>query len=147
MSDVISLMKRIEIQRLSERFRFSSIIGESQEMLKVINVAKKIADSNATTVLFEGESGTGKDLLAKVIHYQSSRADNPFIEINCTALPDGLVESELFGYEKGGFTDAKISKPGLFELANSGSIYLDEIGDMPIGTQAKLLKVIEDKTL
>ncbi|HEB01618.1 MAG TPA: sigma-54-dependent Fis family transcriptional regulator, partial [Nitrospirae bacterium] len=97
-------------------------------------------------VFINGESGTGKDLVAKVVHYQSSRAGKPFMEINCTALPDTLVESELFGYEKGAFTDAKATKKGLFEMADGGTVFLDEIGDMQPATQAKLLKVIENKS-
>ncbi len=147
-AETVSLKKDVSTYRhiLSEKYQFSSIIGESAEIKKVVEIARKIAASDATTILLQGESGTGKDLLAKVIHYQSRRADKPFLEINCTALPESLIESELFGYEKGAFTDAKTAKKGLFELADGGTIYLDEIGDMKIGTQTKLLKVIENKT-
>jgi len=147
-AETVSLRKDVSTYRhiLSERYNYSSIIGESEEIKKIKEIAKKIATSDATTILLQGESGTGKDLLAKVIHYQSRRADRPFLEINCTALPESLIESELFGYEKGAFTDAKSTKKGLFELADGGTIYLDEIGDMKLGTQAKLLKVIENKT-
>ncbi|MCX7793506.1 MAG: sigma-54 dependent transcriptional regulator [Thermodesulfovibrionales bacterium] len=147
-AETVSLRKDVSTYRhiLSERYNFSSIIGESAEIKKVIEIAKKIAYSDATTILLHGESGTGKDLLAKVIHYQSKRADKPFLEINCTALPESLIESELFGYEKGAFTDAKSTKKGLFELADGGTVYLDEIGDMKLGTQTKLLKVLENKT-
>jgi two-component system response regulator AtoC len=131
--------------QLSSRYGFESIIGQSSPMKKVFELIEKVARSDATTVLLQGESGTGKDLVAKVIHYQSARGEKPFIEINCTALPETLIESELFGYEKGAFTDAKAPKKGLFELADSGTIYLDEIADMKLSTQAKLLKVIENK--
>jgi len=109
-------------------------------------MVQKISRSDATTVLLQGESGTGKDLVAKAIHYESSRAGNPYLEVNCTSLPETLIESELFGHEKGAYTDAKTKKDGLFELADGGTVLLDEIGDMPLDTQAKLLKVIENKT-
>ncbi len=131
---------------LTASYGYDSIIGESPEIKKTFSLIGKIAKSDATTVFINGESGTGKDLVAKVIHYQSSRNGNPFMEINCTALPDTLVESELFGYEKGAFTDAKATKKGLFELADGGTVFLDEIGDMPSATQAKLLKIIENKS-
>ncbi len=132
-------------EQLSGRYGFDSVIGESAAMQEVFTLTQKICRSDATTVLIQGESGTGKDVTAKVIHYQGQRADQPFMEINCTALPDNLIESELFGHERGAFTDAKTSKKGLFELADGGTIFLDEIGDMTLGTQAKLLKVIEGK--
>lgn len=131
---------------LANKYGFDSIIGKSDEMTKVFHFIKKISISESTTVLIQGESGTGKDLVAKVIHYQSARADRPFMEINCTALPETLIESELFGYEKGAFTDAKAMKKGLFELTEGGTIFLDEIGDMKLSTQAKLLKVLESKS-
>jgi transcriptional regulator with PAS, ATPase and Fis domain len=107
---------------------------------------KKVAASPATTILFQGESGTGKDLFAKAIHFYSSRADRPFLAVNCAALPDNLVESELFGYERGAFTDARQQKKGLLELADGGTIFLDEIGEMPMGLQAKLLRVLEEQS-
>ncbi len=146
--ETVSLKKEvIELKsRLSAQYGFDNIIGESEQMKEVFELIKKVAASDASTVLIQGESGTGKDLVAKVIHYQSRRADKPFMEVNCTALPESLIESELFGYEKGAFTDAKTMKKGLFELADGGSIFLDEIGDMKLSTQAKLLKVIESKT-
>jgi len=133
-------------EQITSRYGFDTLVGESPEMLNTVEMLKKIALSDATTVLITGESGTGKDVTAKMIHYQGQRADQPFMEINCTALPDTLIESELFGHEKGAFTDAKTAKKGLFELADGGSIFLDEIGDMQLTTQAKLLKVIESKT-
>ena len=146
--ETASLRKEVSQFRstLTARFGFDSIIGESPEIRKTFNLISKVAKSDATTIFINGESGTGKDLVAKVIHYQSSRTGSPFMEINCTALPDTLVESELFGYEKGAFTDAKATKKGLFELADGGSVFLDEIGDMKPATQAKLLKVIENKS-
>ena len=133
-------------ENLSSKYGFSSIIGESESIKKVFEIIAKIAKSDATTIFINGESGTGKDMTAKVIHYQSARAEKPFMEINCTALPDTLVESELFGHEKGAFTDAKAMKMGLFEMAHGGTVFLDEIGDMQPSTQAKLLKVIENKS-
>ncbi len=146
--ETIRLKKEVSQLRkqLALRYGFNSMIGQSEKMREIFEVIKKIARSNATTVLLQGESGTGKDLAAKVIHYQSRRADKPFMEINCTALPENLIESELFGYEKGAFTDAKTTKKGLFELADGGTIFLDEVGDMSLTTQAKLLKVIEGKS-
>lgn len=146
--ETVSLRKEVSEFRkqISSKYGFDSIIGHSDQMKSVFNLIAKVSKSDASTVLLQGESGTGKDLAAKIVHYQSARADKPFMEINCTALPDSLVESELFGHEKGAFTDAKAMKKGLFELSDGGSIYLDEIGDMTHGTQAKLLKVIEDKS-
>jgi DNA-binding NtrC family response regulator len=145
--ETVSLRKEVSQFRsqLSVKYGFDSIIGQSDNMKSVFDLLAKIARSDASTVFMQGESGTGKDLAAKVIHYQSLRSEKPFMEINCTALPETLVESELFGHEKGAFTDAKSMKKGLFELANGGTVYLDEIGDMMPGTQAKLLKVIENK--
>ena len=132
--------------QIAKQFGFANIIGKSEQMKKIMDLVRKVAKSDATTILLQGESGTGKDLIAKVIHYESSRAARPFMDINCTALPDTLIESELFGFEKGAFTDAKQLKKGLFELADGGTIFLDEIGDLKPSTQAKLLKVIEGKT-
>jgi DNA-binding NtrC family response regulator len=146
--ETVSLRKEVSQFRnqLSTRYGFDSIIGQSDGMKNIFDLITKVAKSDASTVFVQGESGTGKDIVAKVIHYQSNRSEKPFMEINCTALPETLVESELFGHEKGAFTDAKTMKKGLFEMANGGSVYLDEIGDMMPGTQAKLLKVIENKS-
>ncbi|MBI4843212.1 MAG: sigma-54-dependent Fis family transcriptional regulator [Nitrospirae bacterium] len=145
--ETVDLKKEVNFLRgeQHQKYRFESIICESEIMKNIISLAKKIAESDANTVLIQGESGTGKTLISRAIHYHSARASKPFVEITCTALPETLVESELFGYEKGAFTDAKSAKKGLFELADGGTVYLDEIGDMKPSTQAKFLKVIEEK--
>ncbi len=129
-----------------DTYSFNNIIGESEEMQEIITLSKKVSESDANTILIQGESGTGKSLLARAIHYHSARASEPFVEVTCTAIPEALIESELFGHEKGAFTDAKASKKGLFEVASGGTIYLDEIGDIKLATQAKLLRALEDKT-
>ena len=123
-----------------------NIIGESRQIKSLMEVLGKVARSEASTVLVQGESGTGKEVVAKWIHYSSNRADKPFIAINCAAVPATLLESELFGHEKGAFTDAKATKKGLFELADGGTVFLDEIGDMEMGMQAKLLRFLEDRS-
>jgi len=116
-------------------------VGTSPVIQEVVRLTGKVAQSEATTVLIQGESGTGKDLLAKAIHYESARAEEAFTEIACTAMAEALLESELFGHERGAFTDAKLQKKGLVELAQGGTLFLDEIGDMSGGLQAKLLRV------
>ncbi|NOY46096.1 MAG: sigma-54-dependent Fis family transcriptional regulator [Deltaproteobacteria bacterium] len=132
--------------RHAHRLGFDGIIAGCPRMQEVLSVARRVARSSSTTVLLTGESGTGKDVLARAIHYESPRADRPFMPINCTALPEELLESELMGYEKGAFTDAKKTKKGLFELADGGTIFLDEIGDMKLGLQSKLLRFLEDRS-
>jgi DNA-binding NtrC family response regulator len=127
-------------------FGFEQIIGESPAILEMISLARKVAGSEVSSVLLQGESGTGKDLLAKAVHYGSRRADSPFVAINCAAIPANLIESELFGYEKGAFTDAKSRKEGLFEQAEGGTLFLDEIGELELSLQAKLLRVLEEGT-
>jgi transcriptional regulator with PAS, ATPase and Fis domain len=122
------------------------IIAESQAMRDLLSLVNKVAVSEATSVLVEGENGTGKDLIAKTLHYQSQRQSGPFMAINCAAIPETLLESELFGYEKGAFTDARAQKRGLFELADQGTLFLDEIGEMPLSLQTKLLRVLENQT-
>ena len=122
-----------------------SFVTESPRMRQVLAFVRKVASSEASSILIEGESGTGKDLIAKMFHYQSLRQAHPFIAINCSAIPENLLEAELFGYEKGSFTDAKNQKRGLVELADKGSLLLDEIGEMPMLLQAKLLRVLEDQ--
>jgi len=130
---------------LKKRYSLQNLIGISDKMQEVFKTVLKAARTRATILLI-GESGTGKELIAKAIHYESDRSKGPFIAINCAAIPENLLEAELFGYEKGAFTGALISKPGKFELANGGTIFLDEIGDLPLSLQAKLLRVIQDKT-
>jgi PAS domain S-box-containing protein len=122
------------------------VIAESPGMRDVLNFVRRVAASEATTILLEGENGTGKDLVAKTLHYQSLRQAEPFIAINCAAIPETLLESELFGYEKGAFTDARSQKRGIFELADKGTLFLDEIGEIPLMLQAKLLRVLEEQT-
>ncbi len=124
---------------------FDAVVGRSPKMREVLDLATKVAASSATTVLLQGESGTGKDLLAKSIHLASGRADRPYMDINCASIPENLLESELFGHERGAFTDARGQKKGLFELADGGTILLDEVGEMRTDLQAKLLRVIEEK--
>jgi len=136
-------VEQVRSQRARE-FNFRQIVGESPAMKKTLALAAKVAESEVSSVLLQGESGTGKDLVAKAIHYGSQRAGNPFIAINCAALPATLIESELFGYEKGAFTDAKARKQGLFEQAEGGTLLLDEIGELELSLQAKLLRVLEE---
>lgn len=122
-----------------------TIIGESPQIKKVINEAKRIAENSTTTTLIFGESGTGKELFARLLHNYSPNANQPFIDINCGAIPETLLESELFGYEKGAFSGAFMKKQGLFELADGGTIFLDEIGNTTTNFQMKLLKAVENK--
>lgn len=136
--------KRMLTEALSERYNLEGIIGRSTAMRNIMELVKKVAPTDIT-VLITGESGTGKSLLAKVIHFLSRRKDKPFVTINCSAIPETLLEAELFGYEKGAFTGAYTSKKGKFELADGGTVFLDEIGDMPLSLQPKLLRVIQDK--
>jgi DNA-binding NtrC family response regulator len=133
-------------QELREQFGFENIVGQSPELQKIKALAGDIA-ATESTVLISGESGTGKELLARAIHYASGRRGGPLVAINCAAIPENLLESELFGYEKGAFTDAKKAKPGRFLLAHRGTLFLDEIGEMSMPIQAKLLRVIEDRML
>ncbi len=142
------LRKEVEILReqFQRRFGFESIIGESRELLKVLEKVKKIAPTEAT-VLITGETGTGKELIAKAIHNLSRRADKPFVSVNCAALPEQLLESELFGHAKGAFTGAISARRGLIEEAHGGTLFLDEIGDTPLSIQVKLLRALEDKTI
>jgi two-component system response regulator AtoC len=128
------------------KFGIKNIIGDSRHMKQVLDMVRKIAKSDASTVLIQGESGTGKELIARAIHMESARSDKPFMAINCAAVPETLLESELMGHEKGAFTDAKSQKRGLFEVADGGTLFLDEIGDMEMGMQAKLLRVLEERT-
>ncbi len=139
------LKKTQELQQaLFERFNIESIVGHSVAMRDVINLIKKVSIS-PVTVLILGESGTGKELVAKAIHYNSQRATKLFTAINCAAIPENLIESELFGYEPGAFTGATTRKKGLFEATNGGTLFLDEIGDLPLLTQSKILRVLQEK--
>ena len=128
----------------AQQFSFDQIIGQSPAMKEMLAISQKVAASEVSSVLLQGASGTGKDLVAKAIHYQSNRNEGPFVAINCAAIPGTLIESELFGYEKGAFTDAKARKEGLFEQAEGGTLFLDEIGELEISLQAKLLRVLEE---
>lgn len=140
------LKREVARLRTETKKTVPNIVGSSKQTNYLLGVLDKVARSEASTVLVQGESGTGKELVAKWIHYSSNRAEKPFIAINCAAVPATLLESELFGHEKGAFTDAKATKKGLFELADGGTVFLDEIGDMEMGMQAKLLRFLEDRS-
>jgi len=131
-------------EALGQKYQFENIIGRSQVMQDIFATIMRVAGTRAT-VLLAGESGVGKDMIARAIHQHSPRRDRPFVKINCTALPENLMESELFGYEKGAFTGANISKAGKFEAADTGTVFLDEIGDVPPAIQVKLLRVLQDR--
>lgn len=149
------IKKELDVRRLQEenrdlrealgkRYEFTNIVARSAKMQEVLAVVDRVAPTNST-VLLGGESGAGKDLIARAIHQHSRRSSGPFVKINCAAIPENLLESELFGYEKGAFTGAVTSKPGKFELADKGSIFLDEIGDVPPAIQVKLLRVLQER--
>ena len=142
---------RTEVESLRGEVRrragYHDVIGVSRKITELMKFVYKVAASEATTILIQGESGTGKDLVAKAIHYHSSRAERPFVAINCSAIPETLMEAELFGHEKGAFTDAKAMKKGLFEVADGGTLFLDEIGELSPLLQAKLLRVLEDQVI
>ena len=142
---------RSEVQTLRGEVRrrtgYHEIVSPSAKMTELMAFVRKVAASEATTILIQGESGTGKDLIAKAIHYESSRQEKPFVAINCSAIPETLMEAELFGHEKGAFTDAKAMKKGLFETADGGTLFLDEIGELSPLLQAKLLRVLEDQVI
>lgn len=129
---------------LESKYNFSTIVGNSPKILQALKLASQVASQN-TTVMLVGESGTGKELFAKAIHYNSSRASRPFVAINCSAFPDTLFESELFGYEKGAFTGADKTKPGKIALASGGTLFLDEVTSMSAHAQAKMLRVIQER--
>jgi DNA-binding NtrC family response regulator len=139
---------RTEIRRLQHEveahYHFDRIIGKSPAMQRVFALVDRLKDSHVN-VLVTGESGTGKELIARTLHYHSSRKQGPFVPVNCAALPEPLLESELFGYRRGAFTDARTDKPGLFVAAHNGTLFLDEVGELPLPLQAKLLRVLEDK--
>ncbi len=133
------------VDALESRYRFDKIIGKSKSMLAVFDIIQKVADTKAT-VLITGESGSGKELIAKAIHFNSPRRNNPFVAVSCAALSETLLESELFGHERGAFTGAAAMRKGRFELADGGTLFLDEIGDVPASVQVKLLRVLEEMT-
>lgn len=146
--DTLSLRLRFldEFEKQKQRYYFGKIVAQSRKMKEVLDMAARVAQSDRTTVLLQGESGTGKELLARAIHYHSPRAEKPIVAINCAAIPENLLESELFGYEAGAFTDARKRKIGLLEKADEGTVFFDEIGDMSLALQAKILRVLEDGT-
>src|SRR6516165_3005417 len=131
-------------EALNQRYQFENIIGRSSVMQEIFGTVVRIAPTRAT-VLLCGESGVGKDVIARAIHHHSPRKDRPFVKINCTAIPENLMESELFGYEKGAFTGANTTKPGKFEQADTGTVFLDEIGDVPASIQVKLLRILQER--
>src|SRR5437773_1865671 len=144
-------LERSRLQREVEHWRSmplgeQSMIGESAGLKRVLQRLEKAGRSGTVTVLIQGETGSGKELMARYLHAHSARTQGPFVELNCSAIPEQLLESELYGHEKGAFTDAKRFKKGLFELADGGTLFLDEIGEMTPGLQAKLLRVLESRT-
>lgn len=138
---------KVLVKTQSEKYGITSIIGRSKKIEEIFNIIKKVAQSGANSVLILGESGTGKELIARALHYESKRAIWPFVAINCSAIPSNLLESELYGHEKGAFTDAKERKIGLFEKAHKGTLFLDEIGDMSYDLQTKLLRTLEERKI
>lgn len=147
-SEMLALRVRMRdtVQTQKTRFDFGRVVTQNEQMREMLEMARKASESDKTTILIQGESGTGKEVLAKAIHYHSPRAQDSLVELNCAALPDTLMESELFGYEPGAFTDARRRKEGLLEKANGGTLFLDEIGNMSFNVQAKLLRVLEEGT-
>lgn len=142
---VLELKNKVQLlEYQADKFLYEDMIGSSSAMRGVFETIAKVAESPDTTILIMGESGTGKELVAKAIHNKSQRKDKPFVTVNCTALQAQLLESELFGHERGAFTDAKTMKKGLFEVADGGTIFLDEVGDMSVGVQSQLLRVLEE---
>lgn len=147
-TEMLALRVRVRdtVESAKGRYDFGRVITQNPATIKTLEVSRKAAESDHTTILIQGESGTGKGVFAKAIHYSSPRATLPLLELNCAALPDTLLESELFGYEPGAFTDARRRKEGLLERANGGTVFLDEIGNMSLSVQAKLLRVLEEGT-
>jgi DNA-binding NtrC family response regulator len=133
--------------REASKYRFEGILGESHSLRQALDRAALVIPHATVTLLLTGETGTGKELLARAIHYNGPRRDAPFVDVNCAAIPDTLLESELFGHEKGAFTDATTTKPGLFEVASGGTLFLDEIGHLPLPLQGKLLRALEERAI
>lgn len=144
----LKLEREVNLLRMQNtaQLGFNSIIGKSKAVRDLIELSRQISTSKASTVLLLGETGTGKDLLARAIHNERNRSDAPFVTINCSSLPETLLESELFGHEKGAFTDAHKQKKGLFEVADGGTVFLDEIGEISMGVQVKLLNILENRS-
>ncbi|HKS75930.1 MAG TPA: sigma-54 dependent transcriptional regulator [Terriglobales bacterium] len=147
-TEMLALRVRVRdtVESAKGRYDFGRVVTENPAMIRMLETSRKAAESQHTTILIQGESGTGKGVFAKAIHYSSPRASMPLLELNCAALPDTLLESELFGFEPGAFTDARRRKEGLLERANGGTVFLDEIGNMSASVQAKLLRVLEEGT-
>lgn len=133
-------------EAISREHRFSNLIGKSKPMQEIFQLIRRLSDS-AVNTLITGESGSGKEMVAKAIHYNSPRKNHPFIAVNCAAIPEALLESELFGHARGAFTDARLEKRGMFEEAHRGTLFLAEIGEIPLGLQPKLLRAIEEKAV
>ena len=141
------LKENLQLQKaLFDKFKIEGIIGHSRKMVEAVEIMKKVSSSNVT-VLVLGESGTGKELAARAIHYNSPRRIRPFTAVNCAAIPENLIESELFGYEPGAFTGATSRSIGLFEATDGGTIFLDEVGDLPALTQSKILRILQDREI
>lgn len=143
-TEVLDLRAQNKVMQADLAHKFQNIIGKSKMMREIFDLIQSVANARST-VMITGASGTGKEMVARAIHYASNRAQNPFIKLNCAALPENLVEAELFGYEKGAFTDAKKTNRGRFELADGGTLLLDEISEMPLNLQSKLLRVIQER--
>ena len=143
-SEILALRSENAIMKRDLTHKFQNLIGKSKVMKEIFELVESVADARST-IMITGESGTGKELVARALHYTSNRSSGPFIKLNCAALPENLVEAELFGYEKGAFTDAKKTNRGRFELADGGTLLLDEVSEMPLNLQSKLLRVIQER--
>ncbi|MDX9730394.1 MAG: sigma-54 dependent transcriptional regulator, partial [Bdellovibrionales bacterium] len=142
----LEVENRVLRKELQKEYSFQNLVGNSEAMHKIFELIRKVSDS-PTNVLVTGESGTGKEMVAKAIHYNSPLKDRPFVSVNCGAIPENLVESELFGHKKGSFTGAVSDKDGLFEVADGGTLFLDEIGELPLASQVRILRAIQEKTV